>query len=42
MGNRENREEEEKTEVSEERAVDAQEWKVAYILQVMRLTQLRN
>lgn len=33
-GNRENREEEEKTEVSEERAVDAQEWKVAYILQV--------
>lgn len=34
MGNRENREEEEKTEVSEERAVDAQEWKAAYILQV--------
>ena len=34
MGYRENREEEEKTEVSEERAVDAQEWKEAYILQV--------
>ncbi|CCY58566.1 unknown [Clostridium sp. CAG:632] len=34
MGNKENREEEEKTEVSEERAVDAQEWKAAYILQV--------